>query len=107
MATTFASSKPPRSQTEVLNFRDRTLGGALGATHRGRRGQGRGQEWDQHGPFGPSRADRSQEETASLREQLCQVFAGQDDMVALVLQCHPAEMDINVLSGLILEQQND
>uniref|UniRef100_A0A3Q3XF97 Uncharacterized protein n=1 Tax=Mola mola TaxID=94237 RepID=A0A3Q3XF97_MOLML len=53
---------------------------------------------------GASGADRSMEETASLREQLCQVFADQDSMVALVLQCNPSETDINVLSGLILEQ---
>lgn len=51
--------------------------------------------------------DRSPEETASLREQLCQVFTGQDNTVALVLQCNPMETDINVLSDLILQQQTD
>lgn len=115
VATTFNSSKPPRSQTEVLNFRDRTLGGALDAAGgRGRgRGRGHGKGWDQHrqleasGPGLVSSADRSPEETNSLREQLCQVFLDQDNMVALVLQCHPAETDINVLSDLILEQQKD
>lgn len=115
VATTFNSSKPPRSQTEVLNFRDRTLGGALDvAGGRGRgRGRGHGKGWDQHrqleasGPGLVSSADRSPEETNSLREQLCQVFLDQDNMVALVLQCHPAETDINVLSDLILEQQKD
>lgn len=75
------------------------------------RGRGRGhRKWDaghQHRQFGASGSDRSQEETASLREQLCQVFSGQDNMVALVLQCHPAERDICVLSDLILEQQKD
>ncbi|KAM9335266.1 protein KHNYN [Symphorus nematophorus] len=112
VATAFPSSKPPRSQTEVLNFRDRTLGGALDGG--GGRGRGRGHHgkgWDgghqPARPFGASAGDRSPEETASLREQLCQVFAGQDNMVALVLQCHPAETDINVLSDLILEQQKD
>uniref|UniRef100_A0A671VV38 KH and NYN domain containing n=1 Tax=Sparus aurata TaxID=8175 RepID=A0A671VV38_SPAAU len=112
VATNFPSSKPPRSQTEVLNFRDRTLGGALdparGESRGKRRGHGRG--WDaghQHREFGALAVDRSPEETAILREQLCQVFAGQDNMVALVLQCHPAETDINVLSSLILEQQQD
>uniref|UniRef100_G3Q4Z1 KH and NYN domain containing n=1 Tax=Gasterosteus aculeatus TaxID=69293 RepID=G3Q4Z1_GASAC len=49
-------------------------------------------------------AERGPEETAALREQLCQVFPGQDNMVALVLQSHPAETDINVLSDLLLEQ---
>lgn len=101
VATNFPSSKPPRSQTEVLNYRDRTLGGAPDATHGGSRGKGRG-----HGT-GWDTGHRSPEETAGLREKLCQVFAGQDNMVALVLQCHPAETDINVLSDLILEQQKD
>lgn len=106
-ATGFPTSKPPRSQTEVLNYRDRTLGGPLDAAGGGRRHR---KGWDtgqQHGQMGASGAHRSQEETAGLREQLCQVFAGQDNIVTLVLQCHPAETDINVLSGLILEQQKD
>lgn len=63
-----------------------------------------------HGAKGPGLgfgADRTPQETASLREQLCQVFQGQDNMVTLVLQCHPAETDINVLSDLILEEQKD
>ena len=51
--------------------------------------------------------DRTPEETAGLREQLSQVFPDQDNMVTLVLQCHTAEKDINVLSDLILEQQKD
>uniref|UniRef100_A0A3P8TFH5 KH and NYN domain containing n=1 Tax=Amphiprion percula TaxID=161767 RepID=A0A3P8TFH5_AMPPE len=101
-ASAFPPSRAPRSQTEVLNFRDRALGGAVDGGGRGRgRGQRRG--W-QHG--GPA-VDRSLEETAALREQLCQVFSGQDNMVTLVLQCHPAETDVNVLSDLILEQQTE
>uniref|UniRef100_A0A3B5AA70 NEDD4-binding protein 1-like n=1 Tax=Stegastes partitus TaxID=144197 RepID=A0A3B5AA70_9TELE len=81
---------------------------------RGGRGRGRGHQrgWEpghqhrQHVAAGAA-VDRSPEETAALREQLCQVFPGQDNMVTLVLQCHPAETDINVLSDLILEQQKD
>ncbi|XP_078132403.1 protein KHNYN [Sander vitreus] len=113
VATTFPSSKAPRSQTEVLNFRDRTLGGALNAAAGGGsrgKGRGHGKGWDtghqqrQLGSVGQGfDADRSPEETASLREQLCHIFPGQDNMVALVLQCHPAETDMNVLSDLILE----
>ncbi|XP_075948536.1 NEDD4-binding protein 1 [Anarhichas minor] len=106
VATAFPSSKPPRSQTELLNFRDRTLGGAS----RGK-GRGHGKGWDtghQQGWLDASGlgfgVDRSPDETAGLREQLCQVFPGQDNMVALVLQCHPAETDMNVLSDLILRQ---
>lgn len=110
VATTFPPFKPPRSQSEVLNFRDRTLGGAVDTSHRGSRVRGRehGNEWGQHGQFGAlAAANRSPEETARLREQLCQVFTGQDNTVALVLQCHPTETDINVLSELILQQQMD
>ncbi|XP_031707387.1 NEDD4-binding protein 1 [Anarrhichthys ocellatus] len=105
VATAFPSSKPPRSQTELLNFRDRTLGGAS----RGK-GRGHGKGWDMGHQQGVDAsglgfsADRSPDETASLREQLCQVFPGQDNMVALVLQCHPAETDMNVLSDLMLRQ---
>lgn len=98
MANTFRSSRPPRSQTEVLNFRDRTAGNTE---------TGSGQSWDRPRQFSTPAADRSLEETACLREQLCQVFAGQDNMVVLVLQCNPAERNINVLSDLILEQQKD
>lgn len=116
-ASSISSSKQPRSQTEVINFRDRTLGGALDALGAGGRGRGRGQGkgWDmgqkqkQYGATGHGqgvRAERSPEETANLREQLCQVFPNQDNMVTLVLQCHSAETDINVLSDLILEQQS-
>lgn len=88
------SPRPPRSQTEVLNFRDRTavISEATGG------GPGRDR---------PEPTDRSPQETACLREQLCQVFASQDSTVVLVLQCHPAERDVNVLSDLILEQQKD
>lgn len=101
----------PRSQTEVLNYRDRTLGGVQDASRRGSQAKGREREngWSQHERFGAVAAavDRSPEDTASLREQLCQVFTGQDNTVALVLQCNPTEKDINVLSDLILQQQTD
>lgn len=117
-ASSFPSSKQPRSQTEVFNFRDRTLGGTPDALGRGGRGRGRGhgkgldtgQKDRQYGAAGHGlgvRAERSPEETATLREQLCQIFPNQDNMVTLVLQCHSAETDINVLSDLILEQQKD
>ncbi|XP_061566013.1 NEDD4-binding protein 1 [Cololabis saira] len=117
VATAFPSSKPPRSQTEVLNYRDRTLRGALDAPGEGSRAKGRpyGKRFavgNQHGPAGPGliaggfpQNDRTPEETTALREQLSQVFPDQDNMVTLVLQCHPGEKDINALSGLILERQ--
>ncbi|KAK5893295.1 hypothetical protein CgunFtcFv8_006182 [Champsocephalus gunnari] len=70
VATAFPSSKAPRSQTELLNFRDRTPGG-------GSRGESQ-RTWKG-------------------------VFPGQDNMVALVLQSHPSEADMNALSDLMLE----
>uniref|UniRef100_A0AAQ4RD13 KH and NYN domain containing n=1 Tax=Gasterosteus aculeatus aculeatus TaxID=481459 RepID=A0AAQ4RD13_GASAC len=99
-STAFPSSEPVRcSQTELLNLRDRVPGG--GGNRGSRRGRGKGRD---AGLLQGRLAERGPEETAALREQLCQVFPGQDNMVALVLQSHPAETDINVLSDLLLEQ---
>ncbi|XP_056156596.1 NEDD4-binding protein 1 isoform X2 [Lampris incognitus] len=103
VASPFPASKTPRSQTEVLHFRDRKQGGAMDVEMGGARGKGKGRTG--HGP-GPV-TERSLEETARLRESLCQVFPDQACMVTLVLQSHPTETDINSLSHLILEQQMD
>ncbi|KAM9836963.1 protein KHNYN isoform 2-T2 [Aulostomus maculatus] len=115
VATVFPSSKSPRSQTEVLNFRDRTLGGDLDATGGGRWSKRRGRlmrpfmelQHRKHGAEGSGSERRPPEVTASLQEQLCQVFPGQENMVTLVLQSHPAESDINVLSDLLLKVEVD
>ncbi|XP_074518297.1 protein KHNYN [Halichoeres trimaculatus] len=108
VSTTVPSSKPPRPHTEVLNYRDRTPGVAVDVTRGGYRGRGRGRgQLVAPDPELVFRADRSPGETASLREQLSQVFPGQDNMVTLVLQSHPKEMDINVLSDVILQLQKD
>ncbi|XP_060922305.1 protein KHNYN [Limanda limanda] len=117
VASNFPPAKPPRSQTELLNFRDRTPGGGVNPASRGGRGKGKwpgrwkdpGNQHQQLGGAGPGlmlRADRSPEVTADLRELLGQVFPAQDNVVTLVLQLHAAETDINVLSDLILEQQD-
>uniref|UniRef100_A0A8C8DWZ4 RNase NYN domain-containing protein n=1 Tax=Oryzias sinensis TaxID=183150 RepID=A0A8C8DWZ4_9TELE len=84
-----------RGGTEVLNFRDRTAGGALGDGTGRRPPAGRAQ-----------RENRTAEQTSELRMKLCQVFPGQDNMVTLQLQLHPAETDVNLLSSFILEQQD-
>ncbi|CAN9509560.1 unnamed protein product [Ophioblennius macclurei] len=100
-ASVYSPSNVLRSVADGLNFRAQTLrGGAAGRV----RGRGHGKGWE--APT-PAVASRSSEATAVLREQLCQVFPGQDNMVTLVLQCHAAETDLNVLSDLILEQQRD
>ncbi|CAG5929576.1 unnamed protein product [Menidia menidia] len=108
-ATASSSHKPPRSQTEILNFRDRTPGVALEASGGRGRGKGgaQGKGWDQGHRHGQLEANRTPEETAGLRDDLSQIFPGQDNTVTLVLQCHLAERDINVLSDLILQQQGD
>ncbi|RVE60328.1 hypothetical protein OJAV_G00179810 [Oryzias javanicus] len=94
-------SKHPRSQTEVLNFRDRTAGGALGAS-----GDVLGRHRSQAAPGRVQQENRTAEQTTELRMKLSQVFPGQDSTVTLQLQLHPAETDINVLSSFILEQQD-
>lgn len=110
----FPSSKATRPQADLMNHRDPSPGGALWE-HRGsssRRGKdptaGLGQDWARPGPepgIAPAaRAERSPEETARLRDQLCQVFPGQDNVVTLLLQSHPSETDINTLSALLLEE---
>ncbi|XP_068163766.1 NEDD4-binding protein 1 [Antennarius striatus] len=103
VSTTFPSFKSPRSQTEVLHFRDRTPGGAVDPAAGSSKIRGGTNEWEighQH----QAGRDRSVEETASLQKQLYLVFAGQEHMVSRVLLHHPKETDVNVLSGLILEQ---
>ncbi|XP_062239881.1 protein KHNYN [Platichthys flesus] len=110
IASNFPPTKPPRSQTELLNFRDRTPGGGVNPASRGGRGKGkwpgRGKDTGHQHQQLMLRAERSPEDTAGLRELLGQVFPAQDNVVTLVLQLHPAETDINVLSDLILEQQD-
>ncbi|KAM9717733.1 protein KHNYN isoform 1-T2 [Menidia menidia] len=109
LATASSSHKPPRSQTEILNFRDRTPGAALEASGGRGRGKGgaQGKGWDEGHRPGQLEANRTPEETAGLRDDLSQIFPDQDNTVTLVLQCHLAERDINVLSDLILQQQGD
>uniref|UniRef100_A0A668A252 Uncharacterized protein n=1 Tax=Myripristis murdjan TaxID=586833 RepID=A0A668A252_9TELE len=85
-------------------------GGALMSQRPGR-GQGRGgHQQRQRGGGGAGMeldAVRSPEETARLREALCQVFPGQESMVTLVLQSYATERDINALSDLMLEEQRN
>ncbi|KAL2079094.1 hypothetical protein ACEWY4_024838 [Coilia grayii] len=117
-----------RSQSEVLQFRDRTLEGGRAALAlefqsdhadlwpQGSAGQGSPQGWEQArrgGKGAKGRADargkkqRSAEETCRLKESLSQVFPGQASAVMLALQSHPTLRDVNLLSHFILEQQAD
>lgn len=91
----------PRPQIEPANYRDRSPGGAWEPPGGNRRGPR--QTWSRPGSEPGLKPDRSPEETARLREELCVVFPEQDTIVTLMLQCHPKETDINTLSALILE----
>ncbi|XP_007230331.3 protein KHNYN [Astyanax mexicanus] len=97
-----ASSFPPptsqpRAHTEVLHYRERTPGGAGRPQKSGR----------SPSPPGEKVKDRSVEETQQLKRELVKIFPGQDSVVMMMLQCHPALTDINQLSEFILEQQKD
>ncbi|XP_051917419.1 NEDD4-binding protein 1 isoform X1 [Hippocampus zosterae] len=100
-----ASFNPQWSQIPAHNFPDQIPGGALNRTSE--------VSWEVELEHPKPRdkqgsetalASRTVEATASLRERLCQVFPGQDNMVMLVLQSNPTENDLNVLSALLLEQ---
>lgn len=107
------------SSSKHMNYRDRSPGGVWEPQGTGIR-QGKDptvaqtahrQNWARPGPepglepgLAPAeRPHRSQEETTRLRDSLAQVFPGQDNMILLLLQSHPSETDINVLSALLLE----
>ncbi|XP_061769432.1 protein KHNYN isoform X2 [Nerophis ophidion] len=94
VATNAPHLNPPCSQTTVFDIRDRTAGRIMGAA--GGESQG-GVAWEVEPHH------RTPEYTASLREQLSQVFTDQSDIVTLVLNLCPAETDINVLSEFLLE----
>ncbi|KAJ8366243.1 hypothetical protein AAFF_G00365060 [Aldrovandia affinis] len=50
---------------------------------------------------------RGAAESCSLREQLSQVFPGEDSLVTLAIQCNPDNHDINTLSHIILNLQRE
>ncbi|KAM9827409.1 protein KHNYN [Neosynchiropus ocellatus] len=95
VARALSPFQPPRSQTEILNYPDGAHLGPLDASVRS----------SLDNPQHHQSKQRTMTETCSLKTQLCQVFPGQDSMVTLVLQSHPAERDINVLSELLLQEQ--
>ncbi|KAG7314104.1 hypothetical protein KOW79_022600 [Hemibagrus wyckioides] len=92
MASNFPQlASQPRPQTEVLNYRERTPGGIS-------RPQGAVRGHSQ------SRKERSAEETLRLKQDLLQIFPGQESVIIMTLQCYPGDTDINRLSYYILEQ---
>ncbi|XP_072526469.1 NEDD4-binding protein 1 [Salminus brasiliensis] len=95
VASSYTLPNPqPRAHTEVLNYRERTPGG-LGRVQKS--------GWSQF--QGEKEMNRSVEETLKLKHDLEEIFLGQENVVMMMLQCHPALTDINQLSHLILEQQ--
>ncbi|KAL4617685.1 protein KHNYN-like isoform X1 [Arapaima gigas] len=110
-ASSFPPLPPLNGQTEVLHHRDQAVGipshlGPYGPEG-GRsmcqsKGKGRGEvRMEPEDVDGGT--ERSAAQTSSLKEHLCQVFPGEDSMVAMVLTCNPCLTDINSLSGIILE----
>ncbi|TSY83948.1 NEDD4-binding protein 1 [Bagarius yarrelli] len=86
-------SSQTRSQTEVLNYRERTPFG-IGRAHGAVSGQSQSRK----------ETERSEKETLNLKQDLEQIFPGQDRLITMTLQCYPALTDINQLSYFILEQ---
>ncbi|MCJ8749081.1 hypothetical protein PDJAM_G00172240 [Pangasius djambal] len=96
MASNFPQpSSQPRAQTEVLKYRERTHGGVSRA-HGSVRGHSQGGK----------EMERSAEETLRLKQDLVQIFPGQESVVTMTLQCYPMLTDINQLSYFILDQVN-
>ncbi|KAI5617695.1 protein KHNYN-like isoform X2, partial [Silurus asotus] len=92
-ASNFPQPSPqPRAQTEVLKYRERTPGGANKA-HRSARGHSQDRK----------EMARSAEETLRLKQDLVNIFPGQDSVITMALQCYPTIKDINQLSFFILE----
>ncbi|XP_069044762.1 NEDD4-binding protein 1 [Lepisosteus oculatus] len=100
LAATGASSShspPPRSQSEVLQYRDRAPGGASAAAAQARERP--------PGAAGEPGRDRSAAETDRLRLRLLEVFPEQDSAVQLALNFNPTLRDVNDLSYVILGLQ--
>ncbi|KAK1152901.1 protein KHNYN-like [Acipenser oxyrinchus oxyrinchus] len=120
---------PPRAQSEVLQYRDRTLEGAAGALHYQDRpaGVSRAEPGLQYPSrtTGVSRAEpglqyrdkpagvnreaseghtgqRRAQETECLKRQLLEVFSDQESAVDIILNCNPTVHDVNKLSEMIL-----
>lgn len=94
MASNFPQhSSPPRAQTEVLKYRERTPGG-VSRTHGSVGGHSQGGK----------EMERSAEETVRLKQDLLQIFPEQESVVTMTLQCYPTLTDINQLSYFILDQ---
>ncbi|KAJ3584990.1 hypothetical protein NHX12_013713 [Muraenolepis orangiensis] len=108
LGSSFPSSELQQAKTEVMQYRVLTPGGTA-PEQRGPDIAARLGQVTRDGAAGPggleAGPERGMDETARLRESLCHVFPGQDSMVGLVLQRHPAETDINFLSHVVLEQQ--
>ncbi|XP_018601506.2 protein KHNYN-like isoform X1 [Scleropages formosus] len=112
LGSPFPPLPPPNAQTEVLQYRDRTVGfpPQRGGLHGFEGGRGRGQSRGKgRGGIRPEPVhmsggkERSAAQTSNLREQLCQVFKGEDSVVTMVLTCNPSITDTNSLSDIILQ----
>lgn len=83
-SSSLPTSSQPHAQTEILQYRERTPGSAGG---RGR-----------------VPLERKLEETLRIKQDLVEIFPGQENVITMTLQCHPTLTNINQLSHFILEQ---
>ncbi|XP_033853004.1 protein KHNYN-like [Acipenser ruthenus] len=100
---------PPRAQSEVLQYQDRTLKGAAGVLQYQDRpaGVSRAEPGLQYRdkPAGVSEGHTGQrraQETECLKRQLLEVFSDQESAVDIILNCNPTVRDVNKLSEMIL-----
>ncbi|XP_051501691.1 protein KHNYN isoform X2 [Myxocyprinus asiaticus] len=84
MSSSIPSASPaPRAYTEVLQYQD----------------------WTPQGQLHKEAKERTGEETLKLKQSLVQIFPDQENVIIMILQCHPTIRDINKLTDFILEQQ--
>lgn len=91
MASNFHQpSTQPKAQSEVLKYGERIPGGVSRA----------------HGSVRGKEMERSTEETLRLKQDLMEIFPGQESVVTMTIQCYPDLTDINQISFFILEQMS-
>ncbi|XP_048827649.1 protein KHNYN [Brienomyrus brachyistius] len=108
LASSPHASSSPHAQTDVIQYRDHTMGSRSFWPVAPERGRGRGRGKGRGGIRRVSEGEgigreRTTAETSRLREELSQVFQGQDSVVTMALSCNPCLNDINSLSHIILE----
>ncbi|XP_067303780.1 protein KHNYN [Pseudorasbora parva] len=108
-ASASSFSSPP-AHTEVMQYHDRTPGVRGQAEVRETTAEEtlKLQQYRDWTPGVRGQAEvreRTAEETLKLQQSLMPIFPGQESVIIMILQCHPALRDISRLTDLILDQQ--